>query len=523
MTIVALGFLSFLAPSSDLTARNWGFPAWMFTLPIRTRTLVGWRMLNGTGALFAAGLAVVYLVLRPCGIAAPLWLALLAATFLAWIQVLAWTPFVFRLVRLLLMVAILFAIGMVPPLLVLLYEVPTAVILGLQVALIAGAYLLAGHGVVRARRGDGLEARWLSRRVSQLIDRLPRRRRAFASAAGAQLWYEWRRNGTYFPLLVGCLLALCGSLGLWTQQPEDGPNSALFLTGSLLTLPVILASLMASGMGKGDIRTPDPTFPPFLAARPLATTAFVGAKLRMTALSALAACLLGILAALACLPAHGNYEVFKDFWQEGLQHYPDHKAWTLLFLAPLVLFLMTWKNLVQDMWLGLTGRSWVGYVVGLIVIAGLLLSSLVGAGLYYYPQYRVCLVGHALAGGVGSTGQGRGRRLGRARLAPASPPRNAIVGLSGVALVPDGRRAVRPRPVVPSRRPGGAGLARRGLPAFGTLHPVGTGAPGTGVESTSMRTPRRRLTDTGGEFVRDLTSQGLPFPGGLISPELRRC
>ncbi len=386
VAILGLGFLALLATGSDLTAKNSGFPSWMFTLPVRTRTLVGWVMLNGTGALLAAWLVVAHFILRPCGIDAPGWLALLAPALLAWIQVLAWTPFAFPLVRLLLMVALLTAIGIMPPLLVSLYEDPSAVIIGLQAALIAVAYVLAGHGVARARRGDGMEARWLPRRVSQFIDRLPRRQRAFASAAGAQLWYEWWRNGTLFPQVVGCLLAFFGPFLLLTE--DDWLGYAPALIGSFLALPPILAGLMAAGMGKGDIRTSTMAFPPFLAVRPMATTAFVRVKFRMATFSALAACLLGILAALACLPVQASYEVFKDLWHQGLQLYPSHKAWTLLFLSPFVLFLMTWKNLVEGLWVGLTGRTWVGYVLGLVWTAAWLLLGLVGAGLYYYPQYR---------------------------------------------------------------------------------------------------------------------------------------
>src|SRR5205823_9530047 len=64
------------------------------------------------------------------------------------------------------------------------------------------AYRVALAGVTRARRGDQPEAsRFLSWVRAQSRRRRPEKR-PFASAAAAQLWFEWRMHGRGLPLLV---------------------------------------------------------------------------------------------------------------------------------------------------------------------------------------------------------------------------------------------------------------------------------------------------------------------------------
>src|SRR5262245_17683958 len=73
-----------LGSGVDLAVRDSLFPARMFTLPVRTLTLVAWPMLCGTIAMIGLWLAAALLALRPWGIEVPLvWPALLAAAFLA--------------------------------------------------------------------------------------------------------------------------------------------------------------------------------------------------------------------------------------------------------------------------------------------------------------------------------------------------------------------------------------------------------------------------------------------------------
>src|SRR5205807_2471572 len=118
--------------------------------------------------------------------------------------------------------------------------------------------------------------------------------RAFASAAGAQLWYEWRRNGVLFPLMAGVLLAMGGVLAVFgpswfLEHAEQRPAFELVLLAAFVALPVGLGVILGSAMS-GDAYGGGIQFPAFLGMRPLTTPAFVAVKLRMTALSSAAAC-----------------------------------------------------------------------------------------------------------------------------------------------------------------------------------------------------------------------------------------
>src|SRR5262249_60619186 len=75
-------------------------PTRMFALPVRTLALVGWPLACGAAALALLWLAVALLVLRPCGLQAPLlWPACLLVALLAWSQALLWLPFGLRWLR----------------------------------------------------------------------------------------------------------------------------------------------------------------------------------------------------------------------------------------------------------------------------------------------------------------------------------------------------------------------------------------------------------------------------------------
>src|SRR5512140_2356492 len=80
--------------SGDLAARESIFPRRMFTLPVRTESLVLGPMLHGAVTVATLVLAATLLARWPWGINLPLvWPAVLAAVFLAWTQALTWMPY----------------------------------------------------------------------------------------------------------------------------------------------------------------------------------------------------------------------------------------------------------------------------------------------------------------------------------------------------------------------------------------------------------------------------------------------
>src|SRR5688500_4380848 len=88
-----LGLFSF-GLAGDLAGRQSIFPSRLFTLPVSTAALAGWPMLYGAAAMASLRLVAALLARWPWGLDLPvIWPGFLAATFLAWTQVLAWLPY----------------------------------------------------------------------------------------------------------------------------------------------------------------------------------------------------------------------------------------------------------------------------------------------------------------------------------------------------------------------------------------------------------------------------------------------
>ncbi len=92
-----------------------GYPRAMLVLPVRTRTLVFWPMLYGSLGVVLLWLFTAVLVYGPSGDSAPLLLPCLAlAALMAWIHALAWLPIPNYLLRLLVILVAVLALGFLP-------------------------------------------------------------------------------------------------------------------------------------------------------------------------------------------------------------------------------------------------------------------------------------------------------------------------------------------------------------------------------------------------------------------------
>src|SRR5262249_20721925 len=184
-----------------------GYPSWMFTLPVRTRELVLWPMLQGMAVVALLGEVWAQGVLRPCGYEVPLGIpAALLAAVVAMMQALLWMPFPLPWLRL--VVALL----VMPPLVILpqfwfvaeLDRVALFVVLG---GLLPLAFVVALFGVTRARSGAGAGAswQWLAGRTGRAA-----RREAtpFSSPESGQVWLELRQPGQSGFLTPGGILLL---------------------------------------------------------------------------------------------------------------------------------------------------------------------------------------------------------------------------------------------------------------------------------------------------------------------------
>jgi hypothetical protein len=264
-----------------------GFPARLFTLPVRTGLLVAWPMLYGTVTAALLWLGLSWLVLVPCGgwRAVVWWPALLLAAYLAWSQAVCWTLVRAPLLRLVAVLLVLPNVFLSAVLVWATYNLEVTIAqvnLGLC-ALIGTAYAVAVAGVARDRRGDRLGWAWLGRLLLRAVPRRPGRARPFASPP-AQRWLEVRRHAWLLPAFVGCFLALL----FWATAFPLGPAEVARVAAAVVGFPAVLAFFVGFGMGKTSFWARDLGLSSFMAARPLTCAALADAKLHAAGLSALA-------------------------------------------------------------------------------------------------------------------------------------------------------------------------------------------------------------------------------------------
>jgi hypothetical protein len=357
----------------NLEGRESGFPARLFTLPVRTGVLVGWPMLQGVTAVTLLWVAWAALVLQPTGIDLAWWLqTLLPAACVAVLQALAWLPFGVAWLRVTVAVLLLPFLLLLPQIRPLLNLSEEALVC-LYAALIPLGFATAWVGVARARRGD--TPAWLAP-VLALLSRSERRplrqRPPFASAARAQLWYEWRRQGLPFPLTVACFVALfllpCVLNGL-------NPRAAARVVEFFLYLPLLLAPFVGFALCRPGPSTRHPyPLTSFAATRPVPTAALVMAKVKMIALAALSAWVVVVLVVGVWLLCTGATAEFVDWWRRLLPRAPAWHGWVTAPLALLGMTLLTWRLLTDHLVLGLSGRAWVFLSGMMAYFAGLWLG-----------------------------------------------------------------------------------------------------------------------------------------------------
>jgi hypothetical protein len=352
-------FIYFLAVFSfglagDLAARQSMYPARMFTLPVTTAALAGWPMLYGTLAMALLWLATRFLAVWPAEVDVPiLWPALLAASLLAWTQALTWRAYALPGLRVIVTVVWLATIDAVV-LLALHFHAREVVMLAILSPHVPLAFLVARGAVARARRGEIPD--W-GRFFTWAEDVLPRRRTHFPSAARAQMWFEWRRHGRSLPALVGILLPFELAL-LFVFR--DTPAIVFEILVSVLLTPPLMAAFAAATISKANPHGSDAYgLTPFIATRPLKSASLIAAKLKVTVASTLAAWLLVIIAVPLALRLSVTSTLVVDWIHELIRISGTPRAIVIVFLGFSVLMAATWKQLVQSLYIGLSGREWV--------------------------------------------------------------------------------------------------------------------------------------------------------------------
>src|SRR5882672_2283212 len=347
----------------DLAARHSMYPPRMFTLPVTNAALVGWPMLYGTATMAILWLAARLVAVWPSGIEIPvIWPALLGAALLAWTQALMWMPYGLPGMRVIVAVLCLAALDTVV-LLAIHFKAgePTMVaILAPQVPL---AYLVARFAVARARRGDVPDWRGMFAPAASNAVRT-RRRDHFSSPGAAQAWFEWRQHGPSLPALVGLLLPFELTL-LWLAK--DAPAFVFEILFLALLTPPFMAAFTGWTGSKPQ--------PPFIATRPLTSAELIVAKLKMALWSTLAAWLVVLVTTLLALAWSGTWSVTMDQVRRMQDAIGTPRAATVVLLVLAGFIVATWKQLVQSLHIGLTGRAWivkgsVGFTLTFLILLG---------------------------------------------------------------------------------------------------------------------------------------------------------
>jgi hypothetical protein len=340
----------------DLAARPSIYPSRLFTLPVTTRELTGWPMLLGASAVTSLWLAVALFARWTWGIDLPLiWPALLLAVFLAWTQALTWMPYGWRGLRVVVTVLWLATLDAVV-LLAIHFKVREPLMVAFLAPQLPLAYLAARAAVARARRGDVPDWRGtLARRgVAEVVPR----RRPFPSPARAQAWFEWRRHGRSLPALVAMVVPF--ALALLFIPGNDTPAAVALTLFVVLLTPPFMAVFAAAAVSKANPLARDAFgVTPFMATRPMTSAALIAAKLTMALWSALAAWLLVLVAVPVALILSGTWPMVIARMQRFVAAVGTPRALVLVLLAISALLASTWKQMVQSLCIGLTGRAWV--------------------------------------------------------------------------------------------------------------------------------------------------------------------
>jgi hypothetical protein len=339
----------------DLTARQSMYPSRMFTRPVSSAALAWWPMLFGAAASVILWTATRLLALWPSSIEVPVvWPGFLAVVLLAWAQALTWMPYGLPGVR---VIAVIFWLTAIDTIVILAihFRASEALMIAFLLPQIPLAYLVARYAVARARRGDVPD--WSAAFTSfARIASASRPRKHFRSAARAQAWFEWRLSGKSLPVWVAIILPF-QLLLFWVAGTSTVLVIELLL--GVLFAPIIIATFAAATVSKPSVNVSDSYgLPPFMATRPLTNAQLIAAKLKTTLASTALAWLLIIVAVPIALEWSGEMPLVVERSRRFAQTVGTPRAVVFLLVVVAAFIASTWKQLVQTLYIGLTGRAW---------------------------------------------------------------------------------------------------------------------------------------------------------------------
>ena len=336
----------------DLAARQSMYPSRRLALPVTTTALTIWPMLYGSAAMVMLWLALRTFAIWPAGVVIPrFWPAFLAVSLVAWTQALTWMPYPISGLRIIVTVIWLGVID-TTALIALHFHAGEWLMIGILAPQIPLAYAVARYSVARARSGAIPDWRGVFSlpRIGQ-FDRAPH----FRSPAAAQAWFEWRKHGWAVPTWVAILLPFELVL-LWGAR-DSASLAFTILLGVLLTPPFVATFAAAAvSTSSSDAGTSAATAA-FIATRPLTNAQLVAAKLKMAMRSTLVTWIIVLIATPIALKLSGTWTLVSDAWRRDSEFLGMPRAVVLSLLILAGCMAATWTQLVQSLYIGLTGRA----------------------------------------------------------------------------------------------------------------------------------------------------------------------
>jgi hypothetical protein len=206
------------------------------------------------------------------------------------------------------------------------------------------AYLAARYALRKARSGGLAVSGSRSLAVS---DRETPRPRDLATTNRALAWFEWRQHGRSLPFLLALLLPFeLAMLFIFRETPPI----VIETIGMVLMTPPFMAIFVSA-----TVSQPMTTF---VATRPVDNATLIGAKLKVAAWSTLVTWLLVLIAVPLAVWLSGTSYVVTDIADWLLEFVGRPRAIALAVLMLTMLIASTWKQLVQSLYIGMSGREW---------------------------------------------------------------------------------------------------------------------------------------------------------------------
>ncbi|MEM9405919.1 MAG: hypothetical protein AAGA81_07780, partial [Acidobacteriota bacterium] len=335
--------------SGDLAARESIYPSRLFTRPLTSSALAGWPMFYGSLAITMLWILTRSLAVWPSEARVPLiWPSLFGVAILAWTQALTWMPYPLRGLRVVVTVSWLATVSFVV-LTALQFRPSEATMIVLLAPHLPLAYLTARRALTRARCGD------VPDRLSLSFRPLRSRPRTWSSPGAAQRWLEWQRHGRSLPTLVLMVVPLELCLLVFFRET---PRLILGTVSVVLLTPVLLATFVAATVRTNADARDTYELTPFLAVRPQTTADLLRAKLTATLLSTVVTWLVVAGLLLIALPLTGTWAEVARAGRQLTDFAGPQRALLLTVMGLAGLIGATWKQLVQSLYIGLSGRRW---------------------------------------------------------------------------------------------------------------------------------------------------------------------